>query len=159
MKMRRGLPPAVVRHVNVTPLIDIMLVLIIFFMLVAHIGVTTGAEPMKLPQSIRGARLRDMNNTLTLNIHTTPAGPFVTALVNGEKQQLNVGERAATPALLDVLRYFRFGPDAFNPKDNSQFKVIIRADKDMPYQSLQPILKACADAQVKYVNFTTLQQD
>jgi biopolymer transport protein ExbD len=158
MKMRRGLPASVAGHVNVTPLIDIVLVLIIFFMLVARIGVNTGAEPMSLPASLRGIRLQTMNDTLTLNIHPTSAGPIISTTVNGQRQQLNVGQQAKQPLLVDTLRYFRFGPYGFNQHDNPQFKVIIRADKQMPYEDLQPVLKACADARIENVNFTTLQE-
>jgi biopolymer transport protein ExbD len=158
MRMRRGMPASIVGHVNVTPLIDIVLVLIIFFMLVDRIGVTTGAEPMHLPATLRGVRLQNMNNTLTLNIHATPSGAMVSTLINGQRQQLNVGENAKEPRLVDTLRYFRYGPDTANPHDNSQFKVVIRADKETPYADLQPVLKACADAQIANVHFTTAQE-
>ena len=44
--MRRHPMPAMTEGgVNVTPLIDIVMCMIIFFMLVAKIGVDTGAEP------------------------------------------------------------------------------------------------------------------
>jgi biopolymer transport protein ExbD len=158
MKMRRGMPASVVGHVNVTPLIDIILVLIVFFMLVARIGVSTGAEKMDLPATLRGIRLQNMNNTLTLNIHATPGGAMVSTTINGLREMLNVGEKAKEPRLVDTLRYFRYGPDAGSPKDNSQFKVVIRADKEMPYADLQPVLKACADAQIANVHFTTAQE-
>ncbi|HEY1686260.1 MAG TPA: biopolymer transporter ExbD [Tepidisphaeraceae bacterium] len=157
MKLRRGMPQSVVGHVNVTPLIDIMLVLIVFFMLVARIGVTTGAEPMELPATIRGIRLQNMNNTLTLNVHATPTGPIATTLINGQRQQFNIGEHAPVPRLIDTLKFLRFGSPS-DPHDNLQFKVIIRADKQMPYADLQPVLKACADAQIANVNFSTTHQ-
>src|SRR5918993_6102581 len=55
--------------VNVTPLIDIVMCLIIFFMLVAKIGVTTGADPdIKPPSTLLGVEIEDMGNTLTLNV-------------------------------------------------------------------------------------------
>lgn len=157
MKLRRGMPASVVGHVNVTPLIDVVLVLIVFFMLVVRIGVTTGAEPMNLPATVRGIRLQNMNNTLTLNIHAGAGGPTVSTLVDGQKQQFNVGEKAKPPLLVDTLRFLRFG-DPANPRDNSQFRVLIRADKEMPYADLQPVLKACADAQIANVHFTTEQR-
>src|SRR3954464_3902492 len=55
--------------VNVTPLIDIVMCLIIFFMLVAKIGVTSGADPhIKPPSTLLGAKIEDMGNTFTLNV-------------------------------------------------------------------------------------------
>ena len=44
MQIRRGMPEVKEGNINVTPLIDIVMCLIIFFMLVAKIGVSTGAS-------------------------------------------------------------------------------------------------------------------
>ena len=66
------IPEAHVSHPNVTPLIDIVMCLIIFFMLVAKIGVSTGAEQMDIPASILGTDIQDMGNTLTLNVRPGP---------------------------------------------------------------------------------------
>ena len=56
--------------VNVTPLIDIVRVLIVFFMLVAKIGVSRGEDQdIPLPSTIIGKALDSLSNTLTLNVH------------------------------------------------------------------------------------------
>ncbi len=61
--------------VNVTPLIDIVMCLIIFFMLVAKIGVDTGADRnIDIPTSILGTDIKDMGNTLVLNVVNGPTG-------------------------------------------------------------------------------------
>jgi biopolymer transport protein ExbD len=145
-------------EVNVTPLIDVVMVLIVFFMLVAKIGVTTGAEAMDLPATILGARIEDMGNTLTLNVRQGPRDEtVVTALVSGKKEELKILDPATRRRpLLEVLNYFRFGKDLKDPRDdNPEFKVIIRAEKDMPYRFLEPVLLACAEARLKNVNFNT----
>src|SRR3954469_2246214 len=54
--------------VNVTPLIDVVMCLIIFFMLVAKIGVSTGATPMELPQTIMGMKMDQIGSTIFLNV-------------------------------------------------------------------------------------------
>src|ERR1700749_2554224 len=64
----RGMPAVHGNEVNVTPLIDVVMCLIIFFMLVAKIGITTGAKPMDLPYSYLGKKIDDLGNTLTLNL-------------------------------------------------------------------------------------------
>jgi len=145
--------------VNVTPLIDVVMVMIVFFMLVAKIGVTTGAEPMNLPATILGAKLEDMGNTLTLNVRPGAGQePLVTALLNGTKQELKAGHPTNGPLLVDALKHFRFGNNPQDPHQaNPEFKVIIRAEKDMAYRFLEPVLLACAEARVKNVNFTTAQ--
>src|SRR3954471_15197492 len=92
-RRRRGMPAVRGSEVNVTPLIDVVMVLIVFFMLVAKIGVTTGAEPMDLPATILGAKIEDMGNTLTLNVRAGAGDePLVTALISGKKEELRVLE-------------------------------------------------------------------
>jgi biopolymer transport protein ExbD len=124
--------------VNVTPLIDIVMCLIIFFMLVARIGVSTGAEAMAIPETILGKKIDDMGNTLTLNVRTGPGEePFVTALVDGRSCQMVLSEGRAsktTPYLVAVLSALQ---------------------KDMPYKYLEPVLSACSRANVTRVNFNT----
>ena len=81
---RRHMPQAHATHPNVTPLIDVVMCLIIFFMLVAKIGVSTGAEAsIDIPASILGQDLKDPGNALTLNVRAGPGdAPMVTALVD-----------------------------------------------------------------------------
>jgi biopolymer transport protein ExbD len=150
---RRHIPQSSVSHPNVTPLIDIVMCLIIFFMLVAKIGVSTGAEKMDIPSTILGTDIKDMDNTLTLNVRPGALDqPLVTALVKnaaGEYHQTELKLR--TPSgqnqLLNTLQLYH--------SHNDQFKVIIRGQADMPYRFLEPVLVTCADANVRNVNFNT----
>jgi biopolymer transport protein ExbD len=150
--------------VNVTPLIDIVMCLIIFFMLVAKIGVDAGVDPtISIPQTILGTDIRKMDipNSLTLNVR--PGGldePNVSALVSGQLTELKLVDAGSRTPLLDSLKFFRFGkdlkPGGSGPnEDNPAFNVIIRGDREMDYRFLEPVLKTCAEASVKSVNFTT----
>src|SRR3954467_2709592 len=120
-RRRRGMPAVRGSEVNVTPLIDVVMVLIVFFMLVAKIGVTTGAEAMDLPATILGARIEDMGNTLTLNVRPGKGdAPVVTALVSGKKEELKVLDPGTgRKPLLEALRFFRFGKDLKDPRDDN----------------------------------------
>src|ERR1700710_167814 len=63
--------------VNVTPLIDVIMCLIIFFMLVAKIGVKTGGAAMALPDTIIGVKIDKLLGTLVINVsdpNFEPAG-------------------------------------------------------------------------------------
>ena len=152
--MRRGrMPDMKEAGVNVTPLIDVVMVLIVFFMLVAKIGISTGAdESIKVPASILGTDLQTLSNTLTLNVREGPADePMVTALVDGSGRQAQeiklLDKLTNTRPLLKLLQVAR--------KDNPDFKVIIRGDKEMSYRFLEPVLITCMEANVKNVAFNT----
>ena len=164
--------------VNVTPLIDIVMCLIIFFMLVAKIGITSGADPrIKPPSTLLGVKIEDMGNTITINVRDwdkvhkedvaaaekagapipprpTPSElsqPLVKAIVEGGKE----------PSELKVLgpgndRQLRRVLEAA-VKNNPKLRVIILADRDIRYELLQQVLIDCAMAKVKDFNFETAQ--
>ena len=160
---RRHIPTSQTTHPNVTPLIDIVMCLIIFFMLVAKIGVSTGADAqIDIPASILGNELKDPGNALTLNIREGAGDqPMVTALVESGSnlpQELKLLEPSTgRRPLLEVLRRLREGNPRENLVANPDFKVIIRADKEMGYKFLEPVLIACMEAKVKNVNFNTMK--
>ena len=164
MRMRRGMPEIKEGGVNVTPLINIVMCLIIFFMLVAKIGVDTGADQaIVIPTSFQGMEIKDMGNTLTLNVRPVPMGdqPMVSALVGGVVEELKlIDPITGHKPLLATLKNFRFGKDlkpggVRESADNPEFKVIIRGEESMGYQFLEPVLITCAEARVKNVNFNT----
>src|SRR5258707_6687588 len=81
--------------VNVTPLIDIVMCLIIFFMLVTKIGVSRGEDKdIVLPSAIIGKKIEDLGNTLTLNVHnSTLDEPQVTAMIDNKVKEIKMIDR------------------------------------------------------------------
>src|ERR1700722_14727005 len=116
---RRPLPQANEIGVNVTPLIDIVMCLIIFFMLVAKIGVDTGGDrEITVPASFLGVDLKDLGNTLTLNVAKGPniaggvAQPLITCLQRGQREEIKIRSDAGGQAdypLYDLLKHFKDG--------------------------------------------------
>jgi biopolymer transport protein ExbD len=167
---KRHIPESHSAHPNVTPLIDVVMVLIVFFMLVAKIGVSTGADDsIKIPKTILGSDIQDMGNTLTLNVRPSKAStmfPEVKALVAAPGggppviTELKVDMVNNTSQLINTLLFYRYGKDlkkggTDTNADNDNFQVIIRGDLEMQYHLLEPVLMACARAHVKAVNFNT----
>jgi biopolymer transport protein ExbD len=138
--------------VNVTPLIDIVMCLIIFFMLVAKIGVTRGdIKSVALPKTILGKEIKDFSNTLTLNIlPTNTDDPQVSTLVDGVPRDIKIFEHLGGQTdrpLLRILKEFK--------STHTDPKVIIRADKDLPYSQLESVLLSCAEAEVSNIAYET----
>jgi biopolymer transport protein ExbD len=163
-RRRRNLPPLTEGVVNVTPLIDVVMVMIVFFMLVAKIGIDTGVDrTIAIPATILGTDIKQMDvpNSLTLNVRAGLADqPDVTALLKGSLQELQIKDAQGHNPLGDSLKFFRYGKDLLPGgwginADNPNFNVIIRGDRDMDYKYLEPVLLACAGANVKSVNFST----
>jgi len=152
---RRSMPDMKESGVNVTPLIDIVMVLIIFFMLVAKIGVSRGEDSdIQLPAAILGKSLDSLSNTLTLNLHWNRHGdePQLDALVDGAKRDIAVTRSRAGGQDRELARVLTAFHNQFQDKAN----VIIRADKDLPYRQLEPVLLACAEASIGNVSYETI---
>ncbi len=153
--MKHRMPAAHDMHPNVTPLIDIVMCLIIFYMLVAKIGVATGArQDISLPQSTQGRQLEDMGNTVTLNVMNRGLETIVTALdpsANGGlggEVTLPILEAGGRRPLTDFLKKMK--------GNNKDFKVIIRADENLNYQYIEPVLQVCTiEVKVKTTNYAT----
>jgi biopolymer transport protein ExbD len=138
--------------VNVTPLIDIVMCLIIFFMLVAKIGVTRGElKNVALPKTILGKELKDFSNTLTLNVLPTNLDdPQITTLVDGVPKDIKLFDRLGPQTdqpLLRILKEFK--------SSHNDPKIIIRADKDLPYSQLEGVLLDCAEAEISNIAYET----
>jgi len=143
------MPAAHATHPNVTPLIDIVMCLIIFYMLVAKIGVNMGQDAkIELPTSLLGITLKDLGNTVTLNVARPPSGdePLVTMLdpSSGQMVDLKIIDGTKRP-LQTFLKKLK--------GENAEFKVIIRGDQNLEYRYLEPVLVTCSEAAVKNVNF------
>jgi biopolymer transport protein ExbD len=143
------MPAAHADHPNVTPLIDVVMCLIIFYMLVAKIGVNTGQDAkIELPTSLLGISIKDLGNTVTLNIAKPIVGdePQVTMLdpSSGQMIDLKIMDGGKRP-LQNFLKKLK--------GENPEFKVIIRGDQGLEYRFLEPVLITCSEAAVKNVNF------
>ncbi len=145
-------------HPNVTPLIDIVMCLIIFFMLVARIGVDVGDVPMNLPYSNWGKKIEDRGNAVTLNLESGKVrmlsrdGRSIDTYNLPEPNANGVIDRTRpSERLKKVLEQYR--------KDNEDVKVIIRADQNIQYQYIEPILVICAQAKMKNFNFAAKRED
>lgn len=150
MKKKREMP-APTGGVNITPLCDIMLSLLIFFMLVSKKGIDTGADKeMSLPQTVLGINIEDLGNTITLNVYPGGADePQVTTIdpFTGQKVYLRITEPGGRRPLEELLKAAH--------QSNASIKVIIRGEVDLPYRYLEPVLRTATAAQITNVNFAT----
>jgi biopolymer transport protein ExbD len=153
---KHHIPDSHTAHPNVTPLIDIIMCLIIFFMLVTKIGVTTGAEKIDIPTTILGSKISDMGNTLTLNIPDKLDAdlPRVDAFVKSPgatvASMTNLALRDPVTQqnqLKNTLVYYK--------SQMPEFKVIIRANSELDWRFIEPVLLTCQDAGVRSINFDT----
>lgn len=114
---------------NMTPMIDVVFLLIIFFLVSSHLARRESRLQLKLPEAITGATDNDPSPRLTINVQADGAlllGP--TPIEPPELVERLKSERAAQG---DALR------------------VRLRGDQAAPYAAIEPALAACAEAGVE----------
>jgi len=152
---RKVIEPMHDEHVNVTPLIDVVMCLIVFFMMVSKLVKDEMVE-MVIPRASVGFEMEDQIGRLTINVvppkdkdemgNEIPKNMrgLPTVKIHGQEMITGDGWKSLTAR----LRQER--------KENPDLKVILRADESQEYDWIGPVLVACAQADIKDVNFATM---
>jgi biopolymer transport protein TolR len=124
---------------NLTPMIDVVFNLIIFFLAASHMARSEIAADVDLPRaSTGGPELAEQNRRLIVTIQ------------RGGK--LSIGGRELV--LPQVEQLISGGRDESDQPE--RFEVRIRTDRHVPYRQIEPLLLACARAGVTNVKFNVL---
>ena len=142
MRRRSTVNPGqpVFEAVNVTPLIDVVMVMIIFFLIVGKLATDADAR-LRLPQSGIGTTTQQPGRTITVTpgSESSAHGAFGGVEVRLEQQLLRAGAE-----LEAALR--AGGTDA---------PVTLRAHRDLPFEAVAPVLAACSRAGIIGVRLAT----
>ncbi|MBL0920674.1 MAG: biopolymer transporter ExbD [Phycisphaerales bacterium] len=122
------MPEDSVAPVNATPLIDVVLCMIVFFLIVGRLA-ETQRTPMRLPESSVGSAQMPPDS-FVVNIIPGEGGVGAQVIVNNA----DVGFEGIEPALRERL------------ERQPNVVVQIRAPRDAPYGLIEPALEACAKA-------------
>ncbi|MCI0492042.1 MAG: biopolymer transporter ExbD [Planctomycetes bacterium] len=124
---------------NMTPMIDVVFQLIIFFLLSNHLAQQESHLVLDLPAALSG-REAEINSA-----------PRVTISVLADGQILLGTRPTPVEELASRLEFER-------KRAGKDLEVRIRADRSVPYQAVEPILLACADAGVWNVTFAVYKK-
>ena len=144
--------------VNITPLSDIMLSLLIFFMLVSRAGVDNGADaaidlPTVTAASEEELTQEGLANTVVLNVYGNPGSDIteVVTLPPLKEQALSLRVGGGLDEVTPYLRTLA--------ANNPELSVIIRGDRGTQYQFLEPVLTAAAEARVAVIKWAVTKED
>ena len=116
---------------NMTPMIDVVFLLIIFFLVSSHLAKQEAQMELPLPVADSGTLpVESESRRLTLNV--IEDGSLLLAGRRVEPDQLQ-------QRLTDALE--------------GEFEVRLRSDRNVPYRLIEPILLACARAGIWNVTF------
>jgi biopolymer transport protein ExbD len=122
-----------------TPMIDVTFLLIIFFLLSSRLAQLEAVE-LELPGASSGRQAID-DERPRLSVNVAADG------------RVMLGSTETPPD--EVSRRLRLERDRLG----SDLEIRIRADRGVPYSSVEPILLACADANIWNVTFAVFERD
>lgn len=140
---------------NMTPMIDIVFLLIIFFLVSSHLARQETQLELDLPVAASGRRAEDDDRTRRVIVNVLAQPPSADGRIEDSSHgdddgQLMVGGRVLhADELQKVIEFERRCSDG-------PLEVRIRSDRQVPYRRVEPIMIACAKAGVWNVTFAVL---
>ncbi len=123
---------------NITPLIDVVFLLIIFFLAATHLVRTERLEAIELPRATRSDDEKELPRRIIVTV--SPDG------------SVRLGERMVGMKELESVIL------ASRAEHGAELEVRIRADRRAEYAHIEPILLACSRANVTHVGFVVLPE-
>lgn len=127
---------------NMTPMIDVVFQLIIFFLLSSHMAKQEMQLALELPRASTGKEVEeDSGRRVVINVLPDP---------RQGGRILVTGREVASGELAELIRYEA-------RKTGPALEVRIRTDRTVPYRIVEPVMVACAKAGVWNVTFAVIE--
>lgn len=137
--------------VNATPLIDVVMCLIVFFLIVGKLSSERGF-PVNLPQTGVGQDEKSASVLIVTVSKAAEDAPRTTGswALYGISVQAD-GLATDTPKSLEAMVRGKLS-------ENPQASVQIRADRELPFGAIEPVLRAAGQGGAKSVRLATERQ-
>jgi biopolymer transport protein ExbD len=143
-KKRRKVDPEVDPEFQIAPMIDILLVLLVFFMSISSTEVLQSNKEVKLPIAKDAKEAKDNPGQVIINVTYAPINNS-TALEVDQKTYQSPME------LVTMLK----NKVAANP----MVRVLVRADKEVRYEFMRQLLEAIGASGVGNVTFSVVDKE
>ena len=126
-------------RVNMTPMIDVVFLLIIFFLVSSHLARQESQLPLPLPEAVSGSDMDTTRERIVIN-------------VLGDGTLLLTGRKINTALLEGILA-------SEKNRRGDDLEVRIRGDRTVPFRAVQPILSAVTKSGLSNVTFSVVQRN
>lgn len=126
--------------INMTPLVDIVFLLIVFFVVSSHLAKQEIQLQLDLPDALSARR-----------VSATQARRLVVNVLPGGKLML-AGSVVTADELEKMVAYE-------SRRAKEVLEVRIRSDRNVPYEQIEPVLVSCARGGVWNVSFAVVESD
>jgi len=131
---------------QIAPMIDILLVLLVFFMSIASTQVLQSNDKVRLPIAKEGKEMGEPGGMMIINILWNSFGGADVGTLDVDGKKYNTAVELG-PA---IAAHMKTNPDA---------SVLVRADKEVKYDYLRSVLKAAGAAGVTNITFSVVNQE
>lgn len=129
---------------QIAPMIDILLVLLVFFMSISSTEVLQSNKDVRLPVAKEAKDAKENPGQIIVNLAYSPINNSVAISVN-DKDYPSPGD------LIPVLQN--------HIQQNPMVRVLIRADKDVRYATMKSLLEAVGKAGIANVTFSVVDKE
>ncbi|MCK5528939.1 MAG: biopolymer transporter ExbD [Kiritimatiellae bacterium] len=142
--MNVNIPTADAPELDVSALIDMVFLLLVFFMVTASLVKSEGDLSIKLPGIVQQAVTVDMPDEQIIEVHAT-------GRVNLNGLAFGTMDSNALPDLVAILMRYKMASDA----SHNKAMVTIWAEDEAKHQRVIDVMNACAFAGIENVTFTS----
>ena len=141
---------------NLAPMVDVLMCLIIFFLLASSLVDREHLEEVRLPFAIAAKELdkSELGARITINVRKSAESAAAGAeyvVIDWDGRTGSIVERVIEPSALETLLRSR---KAQADIAKSKLRCVIRADQDVTYQDVEAVLRACGLAKVSDIVFS-----
>ena len=126
----------------ITPMIDIVFLLIIFFLVTTHFVKSETLETVELPAATQATNQEEVSQRRLV------------ITITSQEQYFVAGRVVTWPELEGII--LEAESQAGKPKEKKEREVRIRGDASSRYELVKPILMACAQAGIQKVSFAVV---
>ena len=140
---------------QIAPMVDVLLVILIFFMVITSAQVLNVDKSIKLPIAAEAAKKDDSRSEAIVNVRWDP---------DANRSVFNFKDRIYTKGA-DLVQPFKeakaYGDKmaASKPGQNPEFRIVIRGDREVPALFVSQAMNAAAEAGISDISFSAMNHD
>lgn len=143
-KKKRKADPEIDPEFQIAPMIDILLVLLVFFMSISSTEVLQTNKDVKLPVAKEAKQAKDNPGQVIINVTYSPINNLTAIEVN----------QKAFQSPMDLVNLLKN-----KVAENPLVRVLIRADKEVRYEYMRQLLEAVGTSGVGNVTFSVVDKE
>jgi biopolymer transport protein ExbD len=138
---------------QIAPMVDVLLVILIFFMIITSAQVLNIDKTIKLPTAPEASKKDDTRMEAIINVRWDPTTS--TSVFNFQDHLYSKGSEMIEP----IKAAKATGEKGLKAGQNPEFRVVIRGDRDVPALFVSQAMDAAAQAGISDISFSTVNHD